>query len=149
VVKQIEECIEKLERCSDPGTRETARQLVRALMAFHGEALAKIVELGSQSAGQSFVQSLASDTAVSQLLLLYGLHPVDLETRVLAALEKVRPRLQSHGGDVEFVSIAEGRVRLRLQGNCHGCPSSSLTMRNAIEEALVESAPDIGAIEVL
>ncbi len=149
MVKQIEECIEALEKCSDPHTRETARRLVQALMDFHGEALAKIVELGSKHAGPEFVRNLAADSAVGPALLLYGLHPTDLETRVLSALEKVRPYLQSHGGDVALLGVEDGRVRLRLLGSCHGCPSSALTMRGRIEDAIVEAAPDAGAVEVV
>ena len=71
---------------------------------------------------------------------------IAMETRVLRALEKVRPYLHSHGGDVEFVSVADGVVRLKLLGSCGSCPSSSVTLKNAVEEALYEAAPDIEKI---
>ena len=41
-----------------------------------------------------------------------------------------------------------GLVRLRLEGSCHGCPSSTLTLKNAIEEAIYEFAPDISGLDV-
>ena len=82
------------------------------------------------------------------MLLLYDLHPVDIETRVLAALEQVRPYLKSHGGNVEFLGLAEGVVHLRLEGHCHGCPSSTATLRTTIEKAIYEAAPDVAGIEV-
>ena len=85
---------------------------------------------------------------MSSLLLLYGLHPLDLEARVQQALEKVRPLLRSHGGNVELLGIADGVVRLRMLGSCHGCPSSAMTLKNAIEEAIYAAAPDATAIEV-
>jgi Fe-S cluster biogenesis protein NfuA/nitrite reductase/ring-hydroxylating ferredoxin subunit len=82
-------------------------------------------------------------------LLLHDLHPVDLPTRVLGALENTRPYLKSHGGNVELVGIDEpGVVRLRLQGSCHGCPSSAMTLKLAIEQAIQEAAPDVTAIVV-
>jgi Fe-S cluster biogenesis protein NfuA len=61
----------------------------------------------------------------------------------LRGIEKVRPYLKSHGGDVELASVADGVIRLRLQGSCGSCPSSSITLKNAVEAALFEAAPDI------
>ena len=77
------------------------------------------------------------------MLLLHSLHPDDLETRVLRGIEKVRPYLKSHGGDVELTSTLDGIVRLRLHGSCGSCPSSSMTLKHAVEDALFEAAPDI------
>jgi Fe-S cluster biogenesis protein NfuA/nitrite reductase/ring-hydroxylating ferredoxin subunit len=84
---------------------------------------------------------------VSHLLLLHGLHPLDVETRVVQALEEVRPYLQSHGGNVEFLGVEEGVARLRMQGSCDGCPSSAMTLKLAIEEAVMKAAPDLDGIE--
>lgn len=55
----------------------------------------------------------------------------------------MRPYLQSHGGDVELTSVRDGIVRLVLRGTCGSCPSSSLTLKTAVEDALFEAAPDI------
>jgi Fe-S cluster biogenesis protein NfuA len=79
---------------------------------------------------------------------LYGLHPLDLETRVRQALEQVRPYLQSHGGNVELLGVEGGIIRLRLQGSCHGCPSSAQTLKSTIEEAIAEKAPDAAGLQV-
>jgi Fe-S cluster biogenesis protein NfuA len=96
----------------------------------------------------ALIHRLAADERVAPLLMLHDLHPVDLPTRVEQALEKVRPLLRSHGGDVELVDLSDGIVKLKLDGSCHGCPSSSITLRNAIEEAIFEFAPDIDRLEV-
>jgi Fe-S cluster biogenesis protein NfuA len=96
----------------------------------------------------ALIHRLAADERVAPLLMLHDLHPVDLPTRVEQALEKVRPLLRSHGGDVELVDLSDGVVKLKLDGSCHGCPSSSITLRNAIEEAIFEFAPDIERLEV-
>jgi Fe-S cluster biogenesis protein NfuA len=91
---------------------------------------------------------MAQDDLLSHLLLLHGLHPVTLEERVAKALDEVRPSLQAHGGDVEFLGFAGSSVRLRLAGSCRGCPSSTVTLRTTVEEALRKAAPELEAIEV-
>jgi Fe-S cluster biogenesis protein NfuA len=78
---------------------------------------------------------------------VHDLHPVDVETRVRHALEEVRPYLGSHGGDVELLGVADGVARLRLAGTCNGCPSSTVTLQNAIEEAIMRAAPDLERID--
>jgi Fe-S cluster biogenesis protein NfuA len=98
--------------------------------------------------GPSAVSEFAADGLVASLLLLHGLHPVDFGTRVRSALDSVRPLLRSHGGGVELLGVADGVVRLRLEGSCHGCPSSAQTLRDAIETALYEAAPDLAGLEV-
>ena len=67
---------------------------------------------------------------------------------MVQALDKVRPYLGSHGGNVELLGVEDGVVRLRLQGSCDGCPSSQVTLKYAIEEGIYAVAPDITAIEV-
>jgi Fe-S cluster biogenesis protein NfuA len=116
---------------------EVATAAVHALVDLYGEALARML------AGADPVE----DELISQLLLIHDLHPVDVETRVRRALEDVRPYLGSHGGDVELLGVEDGVARLRLAGTCNGCPSSTTTLRNAIEEALLKAAPDLERID--
>ncbi len=147
---RVESLIHEAEKLSDPQLRGQIQELVAHLLEFHGEALAKIVtdvaDLGAS--GRALIDAWSGDELISSLLLLYDLHPVDTETRVLAALEQVRPYLKSHGGNVEFLGLADGIVHLRLQGHCHGCPSSTATLRTNIEKAIYEAAPDVAGIEV-
>lgn len=117
---------------------------VQALLDLHGEVLERILEL----AGPGLTKTLAGDAAVSGLLLLHGLHPSGLDERVRDALESVRPYLGSHGGGVELLSTDDGVVRLRLEGSCNGCPSSTATLKYAIEHAILEAAPDVVRIDV-
>jgi Fe-S cluster biogenesis protein NfuA len=65
---------------------------------------------------------------------------------VLGALDEVRPYLETHGGNVELLGVEEGVVRLQLQGSCSGCPSSAVTLKHAVEEAIHKAAPDVSAI---
>lgn len=121
-----------------PAEREVATELVQALLDMYGEGLAKIVAAGPVP---------VEDELVAHLLLLHGLHPVPVEERVTGALDSVRPYLAAHGGGVELLGVEDGVVRLRLEGACHGCPSSSLTLRAAVEEAVVKAAPDVERID--
>ena len=114
-------------------------------MDLHAAALEKMLAIIGDP---KLIDRLARDDLVGSVLLLYGLHPLDLETRVHQALEQARPLLRSHGGNVELVSLVDGVVRLRLLGSCHGCPSSALTLKSAIEDAIFAQAPDVPAIEV-
>jgi len=111
--------------------------------------LERALELIHDNAGQELVDKIGEDPLVSNLLILHGLHPLDLETRIRRALDEVKPRLGLHGGDVDLISVmADGTVRLQLSGNCHGCPSSRITLKSSIEGALYRAAPDIMALEV-
>ena len=97
------------------------------------------------------VERLVADDLVGSLLILHGLHPLDLEARVVAALDSVRPYLGSHGGDVEVLGIDEdeGVLHLRMLGSCDGCPSSSVTLQQAVKQAIEEAAPEIVHIDVV
>ena len=149
-IQQIEGLISKIESYADPDIRATARELVQLLMEAHGAGLERIMEILWQSEnGETLTDQIGRDVMIGPLLLLYGLHPVDLKTRVLNALDKVRPYLQSHGGNVDLIDISiTGDVRLRLQGSCNGCPSSAMTLKLAIEEAIDEYAPDVNSLSV-
>jgi Fe-S cluster biogenesis protein NfuA len=131
LVERIEGLLERID--GEPRATET----VHALVELYGEALARFLA-GADP---------AEDELLSHLLLVHDLHPVDVETRVRRALDEVRPYLGSHGGDVELLAVEDGVARLRLGGTCNGCPSSTVTLRNAIEEAIMRAAPDLDGID--
>jgi len=67
-----------------------------------------------------------------------------LKEQVQAVLEQVRPFLQRDGGDVQLVDVdAEGVVKVKLVGACHGCPGATMTLKNGIERVLKEKVPGI------
>jgi len=100
-------------------------------------------------AEEQAVTPLLADKMVAGLLVLHDLHPQSTEERVLAALERVRPYLGSHAGDVEYLGLdPDGTVRLRLAGSCDGCPSSALTVKMAIEKGIEDVAPEVTKVEV-
>ncbi len=131
--------------------RERAEELVRLVADLYGAGLERILEIVHDSGrlDDDVLAALAADDLVASLLLVHGLHPYDVTTRVEQALEGVRPYLGSHGGDVELLGVSEGGVvRLRLLGSCDGCPSSSVTLKLAVEGAIEAAAPEITSIEV-
>lgn len=71
----------------------------------------------------------------------------DLHDRVVSVLELIRPSIQSDGGDIELVSIANsGVVQIRFLGACVGCPSSNMTLTVGIEENLKQNVPEVTAV---
>ena len=148
-IARIEELIHAIDAIPDESVRAQSRELVQALLELHGAGLNRALEITYENAGATLIDKLAEDGLVSNLLLLHGLHPLDLETRVRRAIEEVKPRLGLHGGSVELLGVTpEGRVQLKLEGNCHECPSSRLTLRFSIEEALNAAAPDLTGLDV-
>lgn len=130
---------------------ERAEELVRLVVDLYGAGLERLLEIAHDSGrlDDELLDRLAADDLVSSLLLVHGLHPYDVETRVARALDGVRPYLGSHGGDVELVGVTEdGVVRLRMLGSCDGCPSSSVTLTLAVETAIQAAAPETLGIEV-
>jgi Fe-S cluster biogenesis protein NfuA/nitrite reductase/ring-hydroxylating ferredoxin subunit len=142
--------VQEIAAFPDPHARATAEELVRALVDMYGEGLARLLELTAETeaSGLALIDTFASDELLSSLFLLHGLHPLDVETRILQALDEVRPYLKSHGGNVELVGVEDGVAHLRLQGSCHGCPSSTITLKLAIEDAIYKAAPDLDRLEV-
>jgi len=135
---------------TQPAVRAKTEELVRRLMELYGgglERILSIVDEAGAAAGPIFSR-LAADELVSTLLVLHDLHPLDLPRRIERALAQVRPYLESHGGDVQLLGVEEGIVRLRLQGSCKSCPSSTVTMKLAVERAILEAAPEVVRIAV-
>jgi Fe-S cluster biogenesis protein NfuA/nitrite reductase/ring-hydroxylating ferredoxin subunit len=141
-VAQVEELLGEIEALPGPA-RDQAMAMVQALLELYGEGLARIVPLLDEDGRRAAVE----DELVSHLLLLHDVHPVPLEERVEEALEGVRPYLDSHGGGVQLVGVEEGVVHLRLKGSCEGCPSSTMTLKLAIEDAIRKVAPDVEDIQ--
>ena len=150
LLERVQELSEAVDELRDPQARELASELVSAVIAMYGDGLERIVAAVSEAGepGAGILDRLTQDGAVSSLLLIHDLYPVDLQERVLEALDTVRPYMESHGGNVELVSLTDGVARLALQGSCNGCSASRATLEQAIEQALAEHAPDLAGLEV-
>jgi Fe-S cluster biogenesis protein NfuA/nitrite reductase/ring-hydroxylating ferredoxin subunit len=146
-VGRLEMLLEEIESFEDPEARARTAEMVQTLLELYGEGLGRIVESIGRLGSEDLKDELLGDELITHLLLLHGLHPVDVETRVLGALDEVRPYLESHGGNVQFLGIGDGVARVRLEGSCDGCPSSTMTLKLAIEEAVQKAAPELEGVE--
>lgn len=150
LVEQVQQLTAELERVEDPAARDCADRLASAIVQLYGEGLERIFAvLGEEGLSAAAARErLVQDGVVASLLLIHGLYPVPLQERVAAALDSVRPYLESHGGGIELLGIEEGVARLRLRGSCDGCAASAATLEAAVERALQEAAPDLAGIDV-
>ena len=67
-------------------------------------------------------------------------------TKVLEALETIRPFLNKDGGDIELVDVKDNTVYVKLVGNCNGCPMSFSTMKLGVENTIKQHAPEISEV---
>lgn len=73
-----------------------------------------------------------------------------MNTKILNALETIRPYLKADGGDVELVNVKEdGTVEVRLTGACAMCPMSKMTLRAGVERTLIRDVPGIRRVEAI
>jgi Fe-S cluster biogenesis protein NfuA len=143
---RIEEILDGLRETADEGTVAEVEDLVRVLLDLYGAALARVVEIAGDG---NILGRLTADPLLAALLVLHDLHPAGIGERIEQALEAVRPHLGLHAGGVEMLGVDDGGVvRLRLEGNCHHCPSSAETVRGAIEQAVLAAAPEVVAVQV-
>jgi Fe-S cluster biogenesis protein NfuA/nitrite reductase/ring-hydroxylating ferredoxin subunit len=150
LVDRVQELQARLEDLGQSVPRDLADELVSAVVQMYGAGLERILaalfEGGPE--GERIAGSLADDPLVATLLLIHDLHPVPLEQRVQQALDSVRPYMESHGGNVELLSLERGVARIHLQGSCSDCSASSVTLELAIKQALEDAAPDLEGLEV-
>jgi Fe-S cluster biogenesis protein NfuA/nitrite reductase/ring-hydroxylating ferredoxin subunit len=150
LLERVQDLQARLDSTGDAATREVAEELVSAIVQMYGVGLERI--LGSLfragEEGERLAVGLTDDEFVATLLLIHDLHPVPLEDRVQGALDSVRPYMQSHGGNVELLSLENGVARIHLQGSCSDCSASAVTLELAIKQALEEAAPDLEGLEV-
>jgi Fe-S cluster biogenesis protein NfuA/nitrite reductase/ring-hydroxylating ferredoxin subunit len=150
LLEVVQKLQEQLDSSEDTATRALAEKLVSAIVQMYGTGLGRILErlVESGAEGEALAVALADDPFLSTLLLIHDLHPVTLEARVGQALDSVRPYMESHGGNVELLSLSDGIARIHLRGSCSDCSASSVTLELAIKQALEEAAPDLEGLEV-
>ena len=123
-VAQLDTLVRTLEREGD----ERALMLLELIDAVHRPGLAALAE------------GDVEHPAAQALIAMYGFE-LDDDELVDEALEQVRPYINSHGGEVELISVEDGVVRVRMSGACQGCAASAMTLRRGIEEALRAGYP--------
>ncbi len=149
-IQKIGDLVRDLEAIADPASRTAAKELVQLLMELHGTGLERMLDIVYQAgeSGPRIIDDLAADQLVSSLLILYGLHPEELQTRVERKLHQIDSKLHKMGAEAKLISVSEGAVRIRVRVEGHGCGSTSRTVQATVEEAIYEAAPDLTSLVV-
>ncbi len=139
---RVEKLLGELREAGDPASTERAEELVRLLMELYGGGLERLMELVAEK-DRALVDRIAEDQLLASLLVLHGLHPVPVETRVNEALEKAR----KYAGPVNLIGFDDqGVVHLELEHSPEGCPSTAITVKNAVEKAVLDAAPELAGV---
>jgi len=149
-IRQLGSLAGELDQMPEGGSNVATRELVQLLMDVHGTGLDRIMELVFESAdGPALVDKFARDPIVGDLLLLYSLHPDNLETRVLEGLETASARVRKFDAQVDLISIRDGAIQVRLTTASHGCASTAENLKAIVEECIYNRAPDLSSLAVL
>jgi len=128
-IGRIDTLVAELEGVADPAVKAAAKELVASVMELNAAGFERVVEVAARygEAGARLIDGLIRDEAVASLLILYGLHPQDFETRVRRALKNFE--------DVQVLFIEEGRVGLRMDSHARS--------ESALRQAVYVAAPDL------
>lgn len=149
-IRQLGTLVGELDQMPGSGSKVAARDLVQLLMEVHGTGLERIMEIVFESgpSGDALIGKLGQDPIVRNLLLLYSLHPDDMETRVLKALDTAGTRLRKFDAQVELVSIQDGAIQVRLLTSGHACGSTTKNLQAIVEECIYDLAPDLTSLAI-
>lgn len=128
-IGRIETLVQELEAVSDPAVKSIAKELVAAVMELNSAGFERVLAVAARAgeAGSRLIDVLVREEAVSGLLILYGLHPQDLRTRIEGALRNFP--------GVKVVSLDEGRAVLRMETHERS--------ESVLRQALAAAAPDL------
>ena len=149
-MQRIGGLVQEIESIADPAIRAATKDLVQSLMDLHGAALEKTLDIVADAGepGMDIIDRLGRDSLVSSVLILYGLHPEDLEARVVKAVDRVRPQLRKQGCEVELLGVSDGVIRLHVETGSHTCGSTAKTVQATLEGAIYDAAPDMASLVI-
>jgi len=149
-MQRIGGLVQEMESIADPAVRAATKDLVQSLMDLHGAALEKALDIVSEAGepGMIAIDRMGRDPLVSSVLILYGLHPDDIATRVSKAVDRLRPQMRKQGCEVELLSVNEGEIRLRVEAGSHTCGSTAKTVQATLEGAMYDAAPDLASLVI-
>jgi Fe-S cluster biogenesis protein NfuA len=148
----LEELVKEISRYEaiisewDETQRGVVVGLKRAIESLHKEALTRLIKSVKQESITALSDAVKDEIVYGVLLYHELVKPPKppLEKRLKAALDIVRPNLESHSGDVELVTIKPpDTIEIRLKGACSNCQVSSFTLSQLIEKSIKEYCPEI------
>jgi Fe-S cluster biogenesis protein NfuA len=149
-VRQLGRLVAQFDQLPDSAAKAAGKELVQLLMDVHGRGLERAMEIVFDAGdfAPGVIDKLGQDPSVGTLLLLYSLHPDELEARVKKAVERMRPRLRKLACAIELEHVEESSVRVRLTTSGHNCGSSAGDLRSIVEDGMYEFAPDVTSLEI-
>ncbi len=140
----------------DAAVRDRVEEMMDLFDTFHREGLGRLVEMIRAWRGEIFLESVGRDDVTGYFLSAYDLGEAPDEREqaaaveaVEAALDEMREFVESHGGMITIEEIKDGVVKVQMLGSCDGCPSSSATLTNGVEEAIRRHWPNFRRLEVI
>jgi Fe-S cluster biogenesis protein NfuA len=154
IMPHVGQLLDELMEHSDPTVSRKVEEILDWIDTFHRTGLGQLVEMVRQWRGELFLEDAARDPIIGTFLDTYDLgegreSEVAARDAVEAALEEVRPFVESHGGTIVVDSITDGVVKVQMLGSCDGCPSSTATLTGGVETALKEHWPNFRRLEVV
>lgn len=154
IMSHVGQLLDEVMQYPDPTVGRSVEEILDWIDVFHREGLGRLVEMVRQWRGELFLEDAARDPVIGTFLETYDLgEGRESETvareMVDAALEEVRPFVESHGGTIVVDSIVDGVVKVQMLGSCDGCPSSAATLTGGVETALREHWPNFRRLEVV
>jgi Fe-S cluster biogenesis protein NfuA len=155
-VRELGNRIGKFDQMPEGPAKTACKELIQLLMDVHGAGLDRIMEMifesgvsGPAIAGQDIIARLGQDSIVGSLLLLYSLHPDDLEKRLHRAMDRMRPRLRKLACTADLIRFDDGMVQVQITASGHTCGSSAKDVKAMVEDGIYEFAPDVVSLEIL
>jgi Fe-S cluster biogenesis protein NfuA len=140
---RVEELLNQLRDAGDSASAERAEELVRLLMELYGSGLERVMQFVAEGDHGALADRIVDDKLLASLLVLHGLHPVPVETRIREALDKA----QKYAGPIRYLGIDDdGVAHVELENAPQGCPSTAMTVKDAVEKAVTAAAPELGGV---
>ncbi len=156
VMPRVGELFDELMTHPDAGVRDRVEEMMDLFDAFHREGLGRLVEMIRAWRGEIFLESVSRDDVTGYFLSAYDLGEAPDERELAAAYEAVdaamdelRPMIESHGGMITVEEIKDGVIKVQMLGSCDGCPSSAATLTGGLEEALRRHWPNFRRLDVV
>jgi Fe-S cluster biogenesis protein NfuA len=140
-IYRLDELVREFEIYPSEEVKEKVFELLGEVDRVHRVGLNHLIAYLREAGQADWIETAAQDPVIHTLFLLYDLLPGDAFFQAEKAIEKVRPYLQSHGGDIKILNVTGGVVTLHLLGNCHGCPAFQQTLQNKVRAVLEEEVP--------
>ena len=145
--QRVERALQEVNTLADDKARNSATELMQALMDLHGAAMSRVLELLSGDESRVLLSKIGDDPLICGLLVLYGIHPVSLEERLRSTVEKLRLKLEKQGTSLELISTRDDVVRIKIESSQQDRHTSG-SVQAMIQQAIREAAPEVAEIVI-